>query len=189
MNENIPEVAGLEDPTPGDLNARAHIDDGLSDLEELSNDDEVVETSDLVQFASALQEAQRHAICLEIENAKTKRKTLKTYLGHSKATIACSEKAHQSLAVQGFHDIFSFIALKEREQMAGKRSLGGGKAVDRPLAGIVTTGVPGRGRYGDLSSNVSASGAIDVSRYSSPGGKNDSVNKRGGRCSSTNRGC
>ena len=40
MNENIPEVAGLEDPTPGDLNARAHIDDGLSDLEELSNDDE-----------------------------------------------------------------------------------------------------------------------------------------------------
>ena len=50
MNENIPEVAGLEEPTPGDPNARAHIDNGLSDLEELSNDDEVVETSDLVRF-------------------------------------------------------------------------------------------------------------------------------------------
>ena len=101
--------------TPGDPNARAHIDDGLSDLEELSNDDEVVETSDLVQFASALQEARRRAICLEIENVKTKRKMLKTYLGHSKATIARREKARQLLVVQGFHDIFSFIALKERE--------------------------------------------------------------------------
>ena len=143
MNENIHEVAGLEDPTPGDPNARAHVDDGLSDLEELLNDDKVVETSNLVQFASVLQEAQRHAIRLEIENAKTKRKTPKTYLGHSKATIACCEKARQSLAVQGFHNIFSFITLKEREQMAGKGSLEGGKAVDRPLVEIVVTGVPG----------------------------------------------
>ena len=98
MNENIPEVAGLEDPTPGDPNARAHVGDGLSDLEELSNNDEVIETSDLVRFASALQEAQRRAICLEIENAKMKRKTPKTYLGHSKATIARHSKARQSLA-------------------------------------------------------------------------------------------
>ena len=97
MNENIPEVAGLEDPTPGDPNARAHVDDGLSDLEELLNDDKVIETSDLVQFASVLQEAQRHAIRLEIKNAKTKRKTPKTYLSHSKATIARHEKAHQLL--------------------------------------------------------------------------------------------
>ena len=29
--------------------------------------------------------------------------------------------------------------------MAGKRSLEGGEAVDCPLAGIVATGVPGRG--------------------------------------------
>ena len=64
--------------------------------------------------------------------------------------------------------------------MAGKRSLEGGEAVDCPLAGIVATGVPGRGRYGDSSSNVGASGAIDVSRYSSPGGRNDSVNTNKG---------
>ena len=113
------------------------------DLEELSNDDEVVETSDLVRFASALQEAQRYAIHLEIENVKTKRKMLKNYLSHLKATIAHPKKVCQLLAARGFHDVFSFIALKEREQMVSERSLEGGKAVDHPLARIVTTGVPG----------------------------------------------
>ena len=64
--------------------------------------------------------------------------------------------------------------------MAGERSVEGGKAVNCLLARIVATGVPGRGRYGDSSLNVGASGAIDVSRYSSPGGRNDSVNTNKG---------
>ena len=64
--------------------------------------------------------------------------------------------------------------------MAGERSLEGGKAVDRPLAGIVATAVPGQGQYGDSSSNVGASGAINVSCYSSPGGRNASVNTNEG---------
>lgn len=78
VNKNIPEVAGLEGWCLGGPSAGAHVDNGLSDLEEMFNDDEVVETFNLLQFASALQEAQCCAIQLENEIVKTKRKWLKT---------------------------------------------------------------------------------------------------------------
>ena len=100
---------------------------GLSNRDDSSNDDEeVVEISELERFASALQEAQRQAVRLEIEKAKWKRKTLKTYLGNSKATIACCEKNCQALVSRGFHNVFTFLALKERGRLASRQSLEGG---------------------------------------------------------------
>ena len=43
-----------------------------------------------------------------------KRKTLKTYLGKSKKTLSCCDKACKVLASQGFHNVFTFMALNER---------------------------------------------------------------------------
>ena len=79
----------LEDLSPGYLdtdnaNYLGHILDGLSDPDESPNDAEIVDDSNLRQFASALQEAQRHAVKLESEMAKTKHRTPKTYHGNSK---------------------------------------------------------------------------------------------------------
>ena len=100
---------------------------GLSNRDDSSNDDEeVVEISELERFASALQEAQRRAVHLEIEKAKWKRKMPKTYLGNSKATIACCEKNCQALVSRGFHNVFTFLALKERGRLASRQSLEGG---------------------------------------------------------------
>ena len=118
----------MEGPGLGVLDARSSVEDGLSDRDDSSNDDEeVIEISELERFASALQEAQRRAVCLEIEKAKWKRKTPKTYLGNSKATIARCEKNCQALVSWGFHDVFTFLALKERGRLARGRSLEGGE--------------------------------------------------------------
>ena len=114
MREDLPEGLSLEGPGLEVLDARSTVEDGLSDRDDLSDDDEVVEISELERFASALQEAQRWAVRLEIEKAKWKRKTPKTYLGNSKATIARREKNRQALVSRGFHDVFTFLALKER---------------------------------------------------------------------------
>ena len=173
MREDLPEGLSLEGPGLGVLDARSTVEDGLSDRDDSSDDDEVVEISELERFASALQEAQRRAVRLEIEKAKWKRKTPKTYLGNSKATIARREKNHQALVSRGFHDVFTFLALKERGRLASGRSLEGGEPADRPLAGGVGETVPDRvqrvDQGVDASLNVGAWGAVDVSRRSSPG--------------------
>ncbi|KAN0135556.1 hypothetical protein V8E53_006447 [Lactarius tabidus] len=82
VDENIPEVHDLEGPSAGDLEAgnlagsMAHDGpcDGLSDSDELLDDTDVINVSDLQQFSSALQEAQCLAIQVEIENVKGKQK-------------------------------------------------------------------------------------------------------------------
>ena len=117
--------------------------------------------TDLQRFTFALQEAQCRAICLENEKAKAKRKTPKTYLRNLKKTIARHKKARQVLASQGFHNIFSFISLKEREQLAGGRSLEGNKPPSCPSSGAVEESV---------GLDVGALSAIDEPCCSSPGG-------------------
>ena len=72
MREDLPEGLSLEGPGLGVLNARSSVKYGLSDCDDLSDDDEVIEISELEWFASALQEAQHWAVCLEIEKAKWK---------------------------------------------------------------------------------------------------------------------
>ena len=47
--------------------------------------------------------------------AKTKRRTPKTYQGNSKRTLHRREVARKVLASQGFHDVFTFMALKEKK--------------------------------------------------------------------------
>ena len=102
-NEHIPEVINLEGPRPGLLDPRFGIDDGLSDPDKSPNENKIVNTSELGRFSFMLQEAQHHMIKLENEKAKAKRKTPKTYLGNSKATIAHHKKACQVLVSQRFH--------------------------------------------------------------------------------------
>ena len=118
VREDTPEILG---PSLG-----ARVDNGLSDLDESSNE-EVIEISELQQFSWALQEAQQQAILLENEKAKAKQKTPKTYLGNSNATIARREKARQALVSHGFHDVFSFLASKEKEKLVRGRDLEGGE--------------------------------------------------------------
>ena len=62
MRPALPEVLGLEGSSLRDLNARAHINDGLSSLEKLSSGDKVIEISDWHWFVSVLQEAQHYDI-------------------------------------------------------------------------------------------------------------------------------
>jgi hypothetical protein len=110
------EVEALEGPSLG-LDVGTVIPDGLSDPDESSDDtDHIVDVSDLQRFASALQEAQHRAVQLESEKAKQKRKTPKTYQGNSKKTLYCREKARKALAAKGFHDVFSFMALKKKSE-------------------------------------------------------------------------
>jgi hypothetical protein len=110
------EVEALEGPSLG-LDVGTVIPDGLSDPDESSDDaDHIVDVSDLQRFASALQEAQHRAVQLESEKAKQKRKTPKTYQGNSKKTLYRREKARKALAAKGFHDVFSFMALKKKSE-------------------------------------------------------------------------
>jgi hypothetical protein len=92
-----------------------HIHDGLSDPNKSPDDANILDNSDLGQFASALQEAQCHAVQLESEIAKTKCRAPKTYQGDSKRTLHRREVACRVLASQGYHDVFTFMALKEKE--------------------------------------------------------------------------
>jgi hypothetical protein len=100
VDENIPEVHDLEGPSAGDLDAgnlagsMAHDGpcDGLSDSDELLDDTDVIDVSDLQQFSSALQEAQCLAIQVEIENVKGKQKTPKTYQGNSKKPFPATRR-------------------------------------------------------------------------------------------------
>jgi hypothetical protein len=72
VNEDLPEILNLEGPNPLVLDAGSGIFDGLSDPDKSLDDAEIVDASDLQQFASALQEAQRRAVEVEREIAKGK---------------------------------------------------------------------------------------------------------------------
>ena len=115
-DEDLPQA--LRSPSPGGMEAGDMIPDGLSDPDESSDEVEITNDFELQRFASALQDAQQRAIQLEKEQAKQKKKTPKTYLGNSAKTLARREKARQVLASQGFHDVFSFMAMKERDKEA-----------------------------------------------------------------------
>ena len=163
-NEHIPEVINLEGPRPGLLDPRSGIDNCLSSPDELPDENKFVDTSALERFSFMLREAQCHAIELENEKVKAKRKTLKMYLGNLKVTIACHEKAHQVLALRGFHNVFSFISLKEREQLAGRR-----RDEDNTPSNCLS---PSAVEEVSLL-NVGASSAVNKSCCSSPGGGNE----------------
>ena len=64
---------------------------------------------------AALQEAQRIAVQLEGDQTRTC-KTPKTYWGNSRMTLYCHEKSQKALALKGFLDIRTYLALKECEQ-------------------------------------------------------------------------
>ena len=106
---------------PGALNAGTPIPDSLSDPDELPDDADIMDDSNLQQFATALQEAQLCAVQLESEEAAKKRKTLKTYLGKLKKNQLHHDKACKVLASQGFHDVFTFMALKQRAAICSCR--------------------------------------------------------------------
>ena len=159
VREDTPEILG---PSLG-----ACVDDGLSDLDELS-DEEVIKISKLQQFSWALQEAQRRAILLENEKVKVKQKTLKTYLSNSKATIARHKKACQALVSRGFYNVFSFLALKEKEKLARGRDLEGGELADCPSVRVVEASVADQVQYGDTSSNIGTWSAVNMAHHSSP---------------------
>ena len=122
-NEDSSAVLNLEGPNPGgsegsnaDLDAGSPVYDGLSDPDNSPNDAKIVDTSDLQRFTSVLKEVQCSAIQAECEIAKGKQKMPKTYLGNSKKTQSCHKQSHLLLASCGFHDIFSFMAMKEKEK-------------------------------------------------------------------------
>ena len=108
----------LRSPSPGGMEAGDMIPDGLSNPDESSDEVEITDDSKLQWFASALQDAQQWAIQLEKELAKQKKKTPKTYLRNLVKTLAHHKKACQVLASQGFHNVFSFMAMKERDNEA-----------------------------------------------------------------------
>ncbi|KAN0139942.1 hypothetical protein V8E53_002247 [Lactarius tabidus] len=72
VNEDLPEILNLEGPNPLVLDTGSGIFDGLSDPDKSPDDAKIVDASDLQQFASALQEAQRRAVEVEREIAKGK---------------------------------------------------------------------------------------------------------------------
>ena len=130
-----------------------------------------------------------------------KRKTPKTYLRNSKKTIAQHEKACQVLASQGFHNIFSFISLKEREWLAAGRSLEHNEPPSCLSFGAVEESVsldvdalstinepccssPGGGTGGSLQdANMEASSLIGSSRCSLLGGRGRCLEENTGRSS------
>jgi hypothetical protein len=135
VNEDLPEILNLEGPNPLVLDAGSGIFDGLSDPDESPDDAKIVDASDLQQFASALQEAQHRTVEVEREIAKGKQKTPKMYRRNSKKTLSCCEKTRKDLASCGFHDVFSFLAMKEKERASRGGILEENKPADRSSTG------------------------------------------------------
>ena len=71
-----------------------------------------------------------------------KRKTPKTYLGKSKKTLSDRDKAFKVLASQGFHDVFTFKALKERAASSHRGGLEENKGIGLGLGTGAST-LPG----------------------------------------------
>ena len=83
--------------------------------DQASDGPNLAEQKSLQQFVAALQEAQRIAVQLEGDQTRTC-KTPKTYWGNSRMTLYCREKSQKALALKGFLDIRTFLALKQCEQ-------------------------------------------------------------------------
>jgi hypothetical protein len=79
QSEDADENIETEDSPEQVLENPGHIHNGLSDPDESPDDADIVDDSDLRQFVSALQEAQRRAVQLESELTKTKHRTPKMY--------------------------------------------------------------------------------------------------------------
>jgi hypothetical protein len=135
QSEDADENIETEDSPEQVLENPGHIHNGLSDPDKSPDDADIVNDSDLRQFTSALQEAQHCAVQLESELAKTKCRMLKMYRGDSKQTLHCHNVAHKALSLQGFHDLFTFMALKEKN-ISQQRDPGDG--------GLTTCLSPGR---------------------------------------------
>ena len=100
MDEDIPDEEGEIEDTNTD-----------TDLDDLDNRPISTQTA-VEEFASRLREAQRLAIEIRKAELKGKKKTPWMYLGNSKKTQQCHEKARKVLASKGFLGISPFMALK-----------------------------------------------------------------------------
>jgi hypothetical protein len=90
------------------------------------------------------------AVQLESEIAKTKCRMPKTYQGDSKQTLHCCEVACKALALQGYHDVFTFMALKEKEiSQQPEGDLGDSGCTDRTLPGRIEPEEELGGHQGD----------------------------------------
>jgi hypothetical protein len=160
QSEDADENIETEDSPEQVLENPGHIHDGLSDPDESPDDADIVDDSDLRQFASALQEAQRRAVQLESELAKTKRRTPKTYRGDSKRTLHRRDVARKALASRGFHDPFTFMALKEKN-ISQQRDPGDG--------GLTICSLPGRtepeDELGGHDGDGTTPGPVDCAQY------------------------
>jgi hypothetical protein len=99
----------LKSPSPGGMDTGRAISNGLTDSDKLPDDAD--------------------------EGVKTKQKTPKMYLGSSMKTLQCHEKACKELASWGYHDVFSFMALKEKENVSWRGDPGDGGCTDCSLPG------------------------------------------------------
>jgi hypothetical protein len=99
-SEYIPEQPEIPEGTSLNLDVGTAVvdSDGLSDPNDLSDDADIIEVSDLKRFASALQEARCCAIQLEGEKAKQRH----MYQGNSRTTLYCCEKACRHWHQKGF---------------------------------------------------------------------------------------
>ena len=82
--------------------------------DQASNGPNLAEQMALQQFAAALQEAQRIAVQLEGDQTR-KCKIPKTYQGDLRTTLYCCEKTQKALALKGFLDIRTFLAMKQKD--------------------------------------------------------------------------
>lgn len=94
------------------------------------------------------QHCMRHSTVLSrprVRLQREKENSPKTYCGNSKKTQSCCEKTCLTLALRGFHDVFSFLAMKEKE-----KATRGGSLEDNKLANLLSSeGGGGGGGRGD----------------------------------------
>ncbi|KAH9039245.1 hypothetical protein EDB85DRAFT_2141193 [Lactarius pseudohatsudake] len=122
-NRDTPVIVGVDDEDGPYQFVETEGSDQGSDTDQDNLVDDPVQT-DIERFASTLREAQCLAVQIKKDEEKQKQKTLKTYLGNSKKSQYCCEKAQKALASQGFLDIASFMALKKHErEEAGAREV------------------------------------------------------------------
>ncbi|KAI9444313.1 hypothetical protein H4582DRAFT_2071878 [Lactarius indigo] len=192
------EMAGNEGPCPSigpddmevensppllsDLLPIEDVGDG-ADPNDLSNgsdeSNDLVEQAALQWFTSVLQEAQGLTVQLESDMAHQKCKTPKMYQGNSRTMLYHCEMARKGLASQGFLDIRSFMALKEKEREEHEGSS------DVPvIADQMTPGGPmiNEEDEGDNDEIVILPGPVDywASDENEGGNSGDTSNKDGG---------
>ncbi|KAN0136802.1 hypothetical protein V8E53_005243 [Lactarius tabidus] len=145
QSEDADENIETEDSPEQVLENPGHIHNGLSDPDKSPDDADIVNDSDLRRFASALQEAQCRAVQLE---------------SNSKQTLHCCDVACKALALRGFHDPFTFMALKEKNI---------GQQRDPGVGGLTICSSPGRtepeDELGGHNGNGTMPGPVDHAQY------------------------